>query len=410
MHDLPGHDLLVGLLDKADAAVAHSAGVLDHEIVVALAARAAAVRSRLSYPESIVVVALAGGTGSGKSSILNAVAGEDVALTGGIRPMTSAPLALVPESGQDAMRGYLDQLDIPDRVPHHGPQWLCLIDLPDNDSVEVSHRHTVDVLLPRVDVVAWVTDPEKYRDASLHHGYVGPLARYEDQFLFVLNQIDRIGEDDLEAIETDFRQALGEDGIATPEIVPMAADPVAGPPVGVGEFLESIDAALDRRRAVPRKALADLASVAAELTRTSSGARAVDFESDWAKQVSAAVALAQEGKAAGGGHDLAEYISRLAGEMGGETGTQLLGMAVDAHNTFLRCVESSAPAPRHRSWLRRRRSGGQAEQTEANALMAAVDVELGDPIRDLLVRRGRAHAAITDLALALEGLRAKGAN
>jgi hypothetical protein len=410
MHDSPLHDSLVGLLDKADAAVAHSAGVLDPEVVGALAARAADVRSRLSYPESIVVVALAGGTGSGKSSILNAVAGDDVALTGGIRPMTSAPLALIPESGWDAMSGYLDQLDIADRVPHHGPAWLCLIDLPDNDSVQVSHRHTVDALLPRVDVVAWVTDPEKYRDASLHHGYVGPLARYGDQFLFVLNQIDRIGGDDLDAIESDFRQALGEDGISTPEIVQMAADPVAGPPVGVDEFLESLDAALDRRRAVPRKALADLAGVAAEMIRSSSQARAVDFESDWAKQVSAAVALAREGKAAGGAHDLAEYITRLATEMGGETETQLLGLAVDAHNTFLRCVESSAPAPQRRSWLRRRRPGGNVGQTEADSLMAAVDVELGDPIRDLLVRRGRAHAAITDLALALEGLRARGAN
>jgi hypothetical protein len=409
MHDSPGHDSLVGLLDKADAAVAHSAGVLAPEVVDDLADRVADIRSRLSYPESIVVVALAGGTGSGKSSILNAVAGEDVALTGGIRPMTSVPLALVPEPGLGAMSGYLDQLDIPDRIPHHGPEWLCLIDLPDNDSVEVSHRHTVDGLLPRVDVVAWVTDPEKYRDASLHHGYVAPLARYEDQFLFVLNQIDRIGEDDLSAVESDFRHALGEDGISTPEIVLMAADPVAGPPVGVDQFLESLDAALDRRRAVPRKALADLASVAGELVRSSSDARAVDFESDWATQVAAAVALAGEGKAAGGAHDLAEYMSRLATEMGGETETQLLDLAVDAHNTFLRCVESSAPAPKHRSWLRRR-GGGKLGQTQADSLMATVDVELGDPIRDLLVRRGRAHAAITDLALALEGLRAKGAN
>jgi hypothetical protein len=174
----------------------------------------------------------------------------------------------------------------------------------------------------------------------------------------------------------------------------------------VDEFLDSLDAALDRRRAVPRKAMADLASVAAEMTRSSSGARAVDFESDWAKQVSAAVALAEEGKAAGGAHDLAEYMSRLAGEMGGETETRLLGMAVDAHNTFLRCVESSAPAPQRKSWLRRQ-SGGKVGQTEADSLMAAVDVELGDPIRDLLVRRGRAHAAIADLALALEGLRAR---
>jgi hypothetical protein len=407
MHDSPGHDSLVGLLDRADAAVAHSAGVLAPEVIGELADRAAAIRSRLSYPESIVVVALAGGTGSGKSSILNAVAGEDVALTGGIRPMTSAPLALVPESGLGAMSGYLDQLDIPDRIPHHGPEWLCLLDLPDNDSVEVSHRHTVDALLPRVDVVAWVTDPEKYRDASLHHGYVVPLARYEDQFLFVLNQIDRIGEDDVAAIEADLRQALGEGGISAPEIVLMAADPVAGPPVGVDEFLESLDAALDRRRAVPRKALADLAAVADEMIRSSSGARAVDFESDWATQVSAAVALAGEGKAAGGAHDLAEYISRLATEMGGETETKLLALAVDAHNTFLRCVESSAPAQQHRSWLRRR-PGAKDGQNRADSLTAAVDVELGDPIRDLLVRRGRAHAAITDLALALEGLRAKG--
>jgi hypothetical protein len=48
--------------------------------------------------------------------------------------------------------------------------------------------------------------------------------------------------------------------------------------------------------------------------------------------------------------------------------------------------------------------------TDADALRAAVDGEVGDPIRDLLVRRGRAHAAITDLALALEGLKGKASN
>ena len=37
-------------------------------------------------------------------------------------------------------------------------------------------------------------------------------------------------------------------------------------------------------------------------------------------------------------------------------------------------------------------------------LMARVDLEIGGPIRDLLVQRGRAHAAITDLALALGDL------
>ena len=397
------HDALVGLLDKADAAVAHSAGVLDPGIVESLATRAGDTRARLSYPESVVVAALAGGTGSGKSSLLNAVAGEEVALTGAIRPMTSTPLALVPESAAGLLDGYLDDLGIMDRVLHQGPGWLCLIDLPDNDSVEVSHRHTVDALLPRVDVVVWVTDPEKYRDASLHRGYLRPLVAYQDQFLFVLNQVDRLTDDDLAAVAADFGMALSQDGITAPDLVLMAADPVAGPPVGVDDFIDSLDAVLDRRQAVHRKALTDLASVASEMVRSSSGARAVDFESAWAQEVSSAVALAVEGKAAGGAHDLAEYISRLASEMGGETETRLLELAVEAHNGFLRCVETEAHPQPSRMWLRpRTRKGGGGMDT--GALTLAVDTEIGDRVRELLVRRGRAHAAITDLALTLEGM------
>jgi hypothetical protein len=403
------HDSLVGLLDKADAAVAHSAGVLDPEVVESLALRAGNTRARLSYPEWIVVAALAGGTGSGKSSLLNAFAGEDVALTGAIRPMTSTPLALVPERAETMLGGFLDELGIPDRVLHHGPEWLCLIDLPDNDSVEVSHRHTVDAILPLVDVVAWVTDPEKYRDASLHHGYVERLARYQEQFLFVLNQTDRLSRGDVDGVAADFREALEQDGISAPEIVLMAADPVAGPPVGIEAFVESLDAALDRRRVVQRKALADLAGVASEMVRSSSDARAADFESEWAAQVSSAVALALEGKAAGGAHDLAEYISRLAAEMGGETENRLLDLAVASHNTFLRCVESGVPAPPRTSWLRWRR-GREARPMDVPSLTSAVDIEIGDAVRELLVRRGRAHAAITDLALALEGLRERPVN
>jgi hypothetical protein len=349
----------------------------------------------------VVVVALAGGTGSGKSSLLNAVAGEDVSLAGAIRPMTAAPLALVPESAAAEMSGYLDMLEIGERAVHRGVEWLCLIDLPDNDSVEVSHRHTVDRLIPRVDVVAWVTDPEKYRDARLHHGYIRPLAGYQGQFLFILNQIDRLAEEDLAAVTADFREALEQDGIADPEIVLMAADPVAGPPLGVDRFLDALDSALDRRRAVERKALADLTEMATEMVRSSSGPGAVDFEADWAEEVASAVSLAREGKAAGGAHDLAEYISRLASEMGGETETRLLALAVEAHNDFLRCVEAARRSPQPGSWRHLRRRSGE-DQLDVDSVTSLVDAEIGDPVRRLLVERGRAHAAIADLALALE--------
>ena len=298
------HDALVGLLDKVDTAVAESVGALDRTEVESVAALARATRVRLAYPDSIVVVALAGGTGSGKSSLANAIAGEEVALTGGIRPMTSEPLALVPADGAESLDGFLDELGISDRVEHDGPSWLCLIDLPDNDSVELDHRHRVDALLPRVDMVAWVTDPEKYRDAVLHHQYISEMSRYQEQFVVVLNQIDRLDPEDVEVVVGDLGKALREDGILEPEVIATAASPVAGPPFGVDLLIDSLEAALDRRLAVSRKALADLASASSRLVASSSMAHAVDFERQWADQVRSACDLAIAGRAAGGGHDL----------------------------------------------------------------------------------------------------------
>ncbi len=404
------HDALVGLLDKVDTAVAESAGALDRTEVESVAALARETRMRLSYPESIVVVALAGGTGSGKSSLANAIAGEEVALTGGIRPMTSEPLALVPAGGGDALGGYLDELGISDRVEYEGPPWLCLLDLPDNDSVEVEHRHRVDALLPRVDMVAWVTDPEKYRDAVLHHQYISEMSRYQEQFLFVLNQIDRLDAEDVDVVVDDLVRALREDGIVDPKVIPTAANPVAGPPDGVDLLIEALEAVVDRRQAVNRKALADLAGASSQLVSSSSMAHAVDFEKQWADEVASAVDLAIAGRAAGGGHDLAEYVTHLAAEMGGETENRLQDLAIETHASFLRCVATTLDPPTEsgRSWLRRRLSdthrGGDKGRED---LTARVDLEIGGPIRDLLVQRGRAHAAITDLALALGDLERK---
>lgn len=400
------HDALVGLLDKVDTAVAESAGALHRTEVESVAALARETRMRLSYPESIAVVALAGGTGSGKSSLVNAIAGEEIALTGGIRPMTSEPLALVPADGAGALGGYLDELGITDRVEHHGPSWLCVLDLPDNDSVEVEHRHRVDSLLPRVDMVVWVTDPEKYRDAVIHRRYISPMSDYQDQFLFVLNQIDRLDPEDADVVADDLGRALREDGISEPKVVATAASPVAGPPYGVDLLIGALEAAMERRLAVNRKAFADLASASSRLVRSSSTAHAVDFEKQWAEEVASAVDLAIAGRAAGGGHDLAEYVAHLATEMGGETQHRLHELALETHGAFLRCVAArGSTTGKQRSRMRRRRRGaGHGEGQNRDDLIASVDVEIGGPIRELLVQRGRAHAAITDLALALGDL------
>ena len=412
------HDALVGLLDKVDTAVAESMGVLHRPDVDVVARLARDIRIRLSYPESVVVVAFAGGTGSGKSSLFNAVAGEEVALSGGIRPMTAKPLASLPAAQAGSLAGYMDALGVTERVEHDGPSWLCLLDLPDNDSVQLDHRHQVDALLPRVDLVVWVTDPEKYRDARLHHGYIAPLATYQDQFIFVLNQVDRLDPADALAVEEDFGEALREDGIAEPLVIATAAQPVAGPPIGIDRLVDRLEVARDGRRAVYGKSLTDLAMAAFRLVESSSGARGVDFETRWAAAVASAVGLALEGRAAGGAHDLASFISELAVEIDGESGERLQAMVVEAHASFLACVARSAeqmgPPPARRRFWRSRfvEAPGTAEgeavpEAREEELVARVDRVIGDPVRQVLVQRGRAHAAVTELALALGDLERK---
>ena len=54
---------------------------------------------------------------------------------------------------------------------------LVLLDLPDFDSREMSHRSEAERVLELVDVFVWVTDPQKYADALLHDEYVRQLTR-----------------------------------------------------------------------------------------------------------------------------------------------------------------------------------------------------------------------------------------
>ena len=58
--------------------------------------------------------------------------------------------------------------------------------------------------------------------------------------------------------------------------------------------------------------------------------------------------LAIAGRAAGGGHDLADYVAHLAIEMGGETEHRLQDLAIETHSAFLRCVAAGGRPPLRR--------------------------------------------------------------
>ncbi|WP_405629641.1 GTPase [Streptomyces sp. NBC_01174] len=233
----------------------------------------ASARQRLSSRHT--VVAIAGATGSGKSTLFNALAGVQISDTGLRRPTTSAPIAC---SWTDGAAGLLDRLAIPGRLrrrPVQGGtatdealQGLVLVDLPDHDSAATGHREQVDRVLALVDAVIWVVDPEKYADAALHERYLRPLAGHAEISFVVLNQIDRLSAEAADLVLDDLRRLLDEDGMAVgehgePGATVMSLSAVTG--AGVGDLREVLGTFVQDRTAAARRLSADVDAAAARL-------------------------------------------------------------------------------------------------------------------------------------------------
>jgi len=213
---------LFSLLDLADLAVARSEGVLGDKDRAVLATAAARVRARAGYVGDVVVVAFAGGTGSGKSSLLNALISESVAPVGVVRPTTTRSTAVVPADTDTDFAALVSAMNVDHVVRSDALTSTVLVDLPDFDSVETAHRHIVGRVLPAVDAVLWVFDPEKYADRIVHDDFLSRLTPYEDQFIFVLNQVDRLGTG-AGSVQHDLESKLSENGYRDPEVVQCVA-------------------------------------------------------------------------------------------------------------------------------------------------------------------------------------------
>jgi GTP-binding protein EngB required for normal cell division len=176
-------------------------------------------RQRAGFVGDVYVLALAGGTGVGKSSILNALAGRTVSAVRAVRPTTDEPIAWVADERRAELAALLSWLGVR-HVAGHADRSLAgvaILDLPDLDSVRTEHRARVDELLPRIDAVAWVVDPEKYDDERLH-GYLRSLRDHASRMRVVLNKIDRVAAGDRPALTEDLARRLEQAGIASAEI------------------------------------------------------------------------------------------------------------------------------------------------------------------------------------------------
>lgn len=247
---------------------------------------------RLEMSGDATVVALGGATGSGKSSTFNALSDTDLAVAGVRRPTTARAMAV--SFGADAANDLLDWLDIPTRhtvQPSQdaaGLDGLVLLDLPDHDSTELSHRQEVDRLVELVDMLVWVVDPQKYADAALHDRYLKPLARYAPVMMVVLNQIDRLTADERERCLIDLRRLLDAEGLQQAQIAAISAT--------TGEGIDDLRTLLRGRIAAKRmsaqRLVTDVDAAAGRLAGESGTAPAGEISKEAAQRLNRALAVA----------------------------------------------------------------------------------------------------------------------
>ena len=190
-----------------------------------------AVAQRLALGVDHTVIALFGGTGSGKSSLFNALTQLNFADVGARRPTTSRAAAC---SWGDDAGPLLDFLGVSserrirrdsilDAEDQGSMSGLVLLDVPDYDSVTTEHSLQVDRLVPLADILVWVVDPQKYADAALHDGYLRGLGARQEDMLVLVNQVDTLPESGLASLLDDVGSLLKEDGLSRVQVLPVSA-------------------------------------------------------------------------------------------------------------------------------------------------------------------------------------------
>ncbi len=228
-HGARGDGSLLALADALDAAgFAASDDPSGHRRRAATTARLLrSVAARTGDLDAPLLVVVAGGTGAGKSTTVNTLAGARVAAASVVRPTTRSPVLVC---HPDDLTAFADErvltglprirTDGGDATRDAGrrlllatspglPAGLALVDTPDVDSVELGNHELAEDVLADADVWLWFVTARTYADE------VG--ARYlrlaRDRGVAVGVVVTQVRPDDRDEIVADVRRLLAAEGV-----------------------------------------------------------------------------------------------------------------------------------------------------------------------------------------------------
>ncbi len=182
------------VLQDIELALAHAAPALGARTADELRREAAELRRAFAHVDDVVVIGIAGGTGVGKSTLINALAGAVITPASVARP-TSDRVTIYRHEALDYPTG-LAAGRCPFQERRHAREDLrkvVILDLPDCDSIRADHRRTLELVLPETDLLLLVTDPHKYGDRAFHD-LVQAAAHARENKIVVFNKIDALAE------------------------------------------------------------------------------------------------------------------------------------------------------------------------------------------------------------------------
>jgi hypothetical protein len=165
-----------------------------------------------------LLVAIIGGTGTGKSTLVNRLLEADVSATSFRRTFTSGAVAIANEAGAvpEPWLGVPHRHVVPDELPARGQidalmvvsdpidltQKVTLIDTPDLDGDQPAHHAQADRAFRWAEAVLFLVSPEKYQMTELIP-YYRLAARYGIPALYVMNKCETA------AMLEDFARQVG---------------------------------------------------------------------------------------------------------------------------------------------------------------------------------------------------------